>query len=432
MPYSVTMARAISVARWRSFWAPVETCLKQISSAVRPPSRIASRSFSSGSVSRYRSSSGRCMVMPSAAAPRGMIETRWTGSAVGISRARSAWPISCVATISRSRSDMIRLLRSSPAVTRSMASSSSSIVTEFFSRRAARSAASLITLARSAPVNPGVREASTRRSTLGSTATPRACTCRIASRPRRSGRSTTTWRSNRPGRVSAGSRTSGRFVAAMMITPLDESNPSISTSSWFRVCSRSSCAPNPAPSAQAHEHLDELRTGHEEEGDVGLTRDRPGQQRLAAPGGPEQQYSLGDPPSQTLVLLGSLQEVHDLAELLHGLVQPGYVRKGRLHLLAVVDPHLVATQVQGRRGLGAAHPSDQEEPEQAEHQERQDPTDEEAHKAVRGHAGVRDSLLVQLLGELRRPLKDRRDVGGERDLPALLLVRSGHRGRRDL
>ena len=35
----------------------------------------------------------------------------------------------------------------------------------------------------------------------------------------------------------------------MMITPLDASKPSISTRSWFSVCSRSSCAPKPEPIA---------------------------------------------------------------------------------------------------------------------------------------------------------------------------------------
>ena len=47
----------------------------------------------------------------------------------------------------------------------------------------------------------------------------------------------------RPGRVSAGSRDSGRLVAARMMTPLLPSKPSISVSSWFRVCSRSSLPP---------------------------------------------------------------------------------------------------------------------------------------------------------------------------------------------
>ncbi len=47
-------------------------------------------------------------------------------------------------------------------------------------------------------------------------------------------------RSKRPGRSSAGSRTSGRLVAARTMTPAWDSNPCISTNSWLRVCSLSS------------------------------------------------------------------------------------------------------------------------------------------------------------------------------------------------
>ena len=70
----------------------------------------------------------------------------------------------------------------------------------------------------------------------------------MASLPFRSGSSTGTRRSKRPGRVSAGSSDSGRFVAARIITPLLPSKPSISVSSWFRVCSRSSLPPILPPS----------------------------------------------------------------------------------------------------------------------------------------------------------------------------------------
>jgi hypothetical protein len=42
------------------------------------------------------------------------------------------------------------------------------------------------------------------------------------------------------GRRSAGSSTSGRLVAAIRMTPSLVSKPSISTRSWFSVCSRSS------------------------------------------------------------------------------------------------------------------------------------------------------------------------------------------------
>ena len=65
----------------------------------------------------------------------------------------------------------------------------------------------------------------------------------MSSRPFTSGLSTSTWRSKRPGRSRAGSSTSGRLVAPMMMTPLRESKPSISARSWFSVCSRSSWLP---------------------------------------------------------------------------------------------------------------------------------------------------------------------------------------------
>ena len=56
------------------------------------------------------------------------------------------------------------------------------------------------------------------------------------------------WRSKRPGRSRAESNTSERLVAASRITPELSSNPSISVSSWLRVCSLSSLPPPiPAP-----------------------------------------------------------------------------------------------------------------------------------------------------------------------------------------
>ena len=84
--------------------------------------------------------------------------------------------------------------------------------------RAVSNAASFRTFARSAPVNPGVRLANELKSTLFAIGFPFACTSKIAVRPFKSGRSTGICRSKRPGRSSAGSRTSGRFVAAIKIT----------------------------------------------------------------------------------------------------------------------------------------------------------------------------------------------------------------------
>ena len=145
-------------------------------------------------------------------------------------------------------SEMRRDFFSGPAMTRAIASSSSSMPITLRLARAARMAASLIRLDRSAPEKPGVWRASTSRSTAASSGLLRACTSRIWRRPRMSGRSSVTWRSKRPGRSSAGSSTSARLVAATTMTCVLVSKPSISTRSWFSVCSRSSWPPpRPAP-----------------------------------------------------------------------------------------------------------------------------------------------------------------------------------------
>mmetsp|Transcript_7789 Transcript_7789/g.15715 ORF Transcript_7789/g.15715 Transcript_7789/m.15715 type:complete len:256 (-) Transcript_7789:1139-1906(-) len=135
-----------------------------------------------------------------------------------------------------------------PTVTRSIASSISSMLISFFPRLAVKIAASLRRFLRDAPEKPGVRRAIISRSTEGSNGFPFACTRRIAARPAKSGRSTITRRSKRPGRRRALSSTSERLVAAMTIMPGLPSKPSISTRSWLSVCSRSSLPPAmPAP-----------------------------------------------------------------------------------------------------------------------------------------------------------------------------------------
>ena len=191
---------------------------------------------------------------------------------------------------------MTRVFFSGPATTRMMPSSSSTCVISFLPVRAASSAASLTRFDRSAPVKPGVWPASVSTSMTLASGLPRVWTSRIFARPLRSGRSTVIWRSKRPGRSRAGSRMSGRLVAAIMMMLSLASKPSISTRSWLSVCSRSSWPPpRPAPrwrptasissmkmmqgavllglleevahagGAHADEHLDEVRAGDAEE-----------------------------------------------------------------------------------------------------------------------------------------------------------------------
>ena len=151
-----------------------------------------------------------------------------------------AWPASWYAVLRFSFSDITIDLRSAPIMILSLALSNSSILTSRLLARAANNAASLTRFAKSAPENPGVPRAIMLGSTSSPRGTLRICTFTICSRPLMSGRPTTTWRSKRPGRNNAGSSTSGRLVAAITIMPSLASNPSISTSNWFSVCSRSS------------------------------------------------------------------------------------------------------------------------------------------------------------------------------------------------
>ena len=99
---------------------------------------------------------------------------------------------------------MTRVFFSGPAITRMIPSSSSTWVISRLPLRAASRAASLTRFDRSAPVKPGVWPASASTSISLASGLPRVWTSRIFARPLRSGRSTTIWRSKRPGRSSAG------------------------------------------------------------------------------------------------------------------------------------------------------------------------------------------------------------------------------------
>ena len=222
--------------------------------------------------------------------------------------------------------------------------------------RAVSSAASLRTFARSAPVKPGVRRATDSRSTSGETGLPCEWTLRICRRPFMSGLSTGICRSKRPGRSSAGSRTSGRFVAAMRMTPPRTSKPSISTRSWLRVCSRSSCPPPmPAPRWRPTASISSMKTMA---GAFSLacskrsrtrlaptptnisTKSEPEMEKNGTPASPAtarassvlpgtglavEQHALGDLGADGLELRRLGQELLDLLELLDRLVGTGDV-----------------------------------------------------------------------------------------------------------
>mmetsp|Transcript_23861 Transcript_23861/g.39845 ORF Transcript_23861/g.39845 Transcript_23861/m.39845 type:complete len:242 (-) Transcript_23861:1025-1750(-) len=172
-----------------------------------------------------------------------------------------AWPASWKATNSMSCTIWSLFERSRPTVTRSMAQSTSSHSMISFSSRAAWIAASFSKFFSAAPARPGVRRATCSRSTSGARGLLRACTLRMSQRPRKSGTATSILRSKRPARTRASSRMSSLFVAAMVMTPVFPSKPSISTRSWFSVCSRSSLPP-PLPLWRPMASISSMNTMH--------------------------------------------------------------------------------------------------------------------------------------------------------------------------
>src|SRR6202008_2151983 len=80
-----------------------------------------------------------------------------------------------------------------------------------------------------------------------------------------------------------------------------------------------------ARGADADEHLDEVRAGDREERHAGLAGDGTREQRLTGARRPVQQHARRDARAERLELLGVLQELLDLVELLYGLVDAGDV-----------------------------------------------------------------------------------------------------------
>ena len=212
----------------------------------------------------------------------------------------------------------------------------------------------------------------------------RVWTSRILRRPSLSGGGTVTRRSKRPGRSSAVSRISGRFVAPSTITATLDSKPSISVRIWLSVCSRSSLPPpKPTPcererpiassssmkmiageaslagleqvaharGADADDRLDELRRRDREERHARLARrPRVASSVLPVPGWPESSTPRGIRPPSLLVALRVLEEVDDLGQLRLGLVDAGHVGE-RDPLLAALD----APRARARERAERAH-----------------------------------------------------------------------------
>jgi hypothetical protein len=123
--------------------------------------------------------------------------------------------------------------------------------------------------------------------------------------------------------------------------------------------------------SDADEHLDEVGAGDREERHPGLAGDGPREQRLAGARRAVEQDALRDAGAERLELLGVLEELLDLMQLLHGLVDARDVAEGDLR---GVDRHPLRPRLAEAHHARAAtlHLVHQEEPEPEEEDERED------------------------------------------------------------
>ena len=123
--------------------------------------------------------------------------------------------------------------------------------------------------------------------------------------------------------------------------------------------------------ADADEHLDEFRSAEAEERRLGLAGDCLGQQRFAGARRADQQHALGNAAAEGLVLLRRLEEIDDLAQLGHGLVDAGHVLEADAQVFLSVELGLAAAERQ-RRGAGdPAHQHEQGDAGGNQHHDRQ-------------------------------------------------------------
>ena len=137
-----------------------------------------------------------------------------------------------------------------------------------------------------------------------------------------------------------------------------------------------------AAGADADEHLDEVGTRDGEERNAGLAGHGAGEERLTGSRRAEEQHALGDLGPHRLELLRGLEVLLDLLELLDGLVESGDVGERDLRLVLRDEAGLRLTE--GHHPVAAAlHLLHEEEEEPDDDEDREElEQDREPHRAL--------------------------------------------------
>ena len=200
-------------------------------------------------------------------------------------------------------------------------------------------------------------------------------------------------RSKRPGRSRAGSRLSGRLVAAMThhaggrVEAVHLGQQLVEGLLAFVVAAEVRRAAAAADGvdlvdeddgrgllagvgeqvahpgrAHADEHLHETRPGQGQERHPGLAGHGPGHQRLAGAGRADHEHAAGSDRAGVAVLVGVLEEVDHLGHFLFGPCVAGHVAEaGGGPVVEVVDAGLGAADAGDATGQGPAPPADPHE-----------------------------------------------------------------------
>ena len=172
----------------------------------------------------------------------------------------------------------------------------------------------------------------------------------------------------------------------------------------------------------AHKHLDKVGTRHRKEGDIGLACHGFGQQCLAGAWRANEEGALGDLATEIGELLRVLEELDNLLHFLLGFAETSDVLEGDAHLVVLlIDLCLAAANVEDASNAATAaaslvaHASEQDEPEEKDHDEGREDIDQEVPASARlliTHIGLELTVLgLAPLLDVFGKLVGRRDVG---------------------
>jgi hypothetical protein len=179
--------------------------------------------------------------------------------------------------------------------------------------------------------------------------------------------------------------------------------------------------------ADADEHLDEVRTGDGEEGNVGFASDCAGEESLTCARRADEQDAFGDAAAEALELLRLAEELDDLLELFLGLVNTGDILEGDLFLLHREQAGARFAEAHGFVAAGL-HLAEEEEPEAEQEGEGRD-GDQQAKPLVRALIldGDVDAVVAERLVHVRVVARD----DGFEDILRVVAVLACHLGAVD-